>query len=107
MGVRRFAFSVIGLLLLGCGRKAPSPETCVAFTELLLNTSHEQLLQDHPEYKARFDLIVVTCLTEPFDERVFKCTAETSRPYPCLESYGPKELRRRVNGTTGSRRPPW
>ncbi|MGC4063693.1 MAG: hypothetical protein QM784_03435 [Polyangiaceae bacterium] len=116
MGARLFALAMMVLLPMGCARKAPSSETCVAFTELLVGMTHEQLLQRHPEWKTEFDLLVVTCLTEPFDSRVFTCAAEMpthiadtqAYAHRCLETYGPAELRQRVNGgVPRARRIPW
>jgi hypothetical protein len=79
------------LLVLGCARKAPGPELCVPFTEMLMGATHEEILE-YPRAKAKFDAVVVTCLTKPFDPRVFTCAAESRAPLECLRRYEPELL---------------
>jgi hypothetical protein len=99
-GVFRASSSSILLgLLLGvssCARKAPSPEQCVAFTELLVGATHEEILE-HPAIKERFDAVVTTCLTKPFHKDVFICTRESRAPLQCLQRYEPELVRARDN----------
>lgn len=77
------------VLLASCARKAPSPEQCVSFTELLVGATNDQLLT-YPTAKAQFDAVVTACLTLPFEPRVFSCVDETRAPTVCIDRYVPE-----------------
>lgn len=49
-----------------------------------------QSIAAYPAYKAVFDRLVTTCLTAPFDRRVFVCTAESRAPMDCLRRFQPE-----------------
>jgi hypothetical protein len=70
---------------------------------MLVGGSHEEVLQ-YPELKAQFDAVVVACLTEPFERRVFTCTKESRAPLACLQRYQPTLLKKDDELSRGSRR---
>ena len=96
---------LLGLMLglSSCARKAPSPEQCVAFTEMLVGATHEEILE-HPAVKERFDAVVTTCLTKPFHRDVFICTRESRAPLQCLQRYEPELVRARDSIVSRPRR---
>lgn len=73
----------------GCSRRAPGPDECVAFAEMTFGVPFQSVIA-HPAYKQTFDRLVTTCLTAPFERRVFVCTAETRAPLDCLRRFQPE-----------------
>jgi hypothetical protein len=61
----------------------------VSFAELTFGVDFRTLAV-HPGYKAVFDRLVTTCLTAPFERRVFVCTAESRAPIDCLRRFQPE-----------------
>jgi hypothetical protein len=76
-------------LLSACSRRAPWPDQCVWFAELTFGHDVETLSR-YPAQKAMFDRLVVTCLTAPFEQRVFACTQESRAPMDCLRRVQPE-----------------
>ena len=85
---RLSALIVVGVTS-GCARRAPSPDECVVFAEMTFGHRFEAIVQEH-RAKAVFDRLVSTCLTAPFDRRVFACTNETRAPMDCLRRIQPE-----------------
>lgn len=84
---------VLALLCLAaipaCSRRAPGPDECVAFAEMTFGAPFQSLVA-HPSYRMAFDRLVTTCLTAPFERRVFVCTAESRAPLDCLRRFQPE-----------------
>jgi hypothetical protein len=72
----------------GCSRRAPSPEQCVQFTEMTFGVQLDDIAMAAGA-KATFDRLVVTCLTAPFDRRVFDCAQASHQPMECLRRIQP------------------
>lgn len=72
-----------------CSRRAPGPDECVAFAEMTFGAPFQSVVA-HPSYKLAFDRLVTTCLTAPFERRVFVCTAESRAPLDCLRRFQPE-----------------
>ncbi len=89
---RRLAWTIrLGLATLalsGCSRRAPGPDECVFFAEMTFGHKFEVIVQDS-RAKAVFDRLVTTCLTAPFDRRVFVCSRDTHAPMDCLRRFQP------------------
>ncbi len=75
----------------GCERRAPGPELCVPFAEMLVGVNFDEVV-NYPVVRNEFDAIVTACLTKPFSRRVFTCTAESRAPLDCLKRYEPELL---------------
>jgi hypothetical protein len=49
-----------------------------------------ETLTPYRSEKAVFDRLVITCLTAPFDRRVFTCADESRAPMSCLRRIQPE-----------------
>lgn len=74
--------------LSSCSRRAPGPDECVYFAEMTFGHKLEVIVQDS-RAKGVFDRLVTTCLTAPFDRRVFVCSRDTHAPMDCLRRFQP------------------
>lgn len=77
------------LLQPACVRRAPWPDECVAFAEMTFGYDLETPAA-YPVQKEVFDRLVTTCLTAPFDRRVFACAQESRAPMECLRRFQPE-----------------
>jgi len=72
--------------LSGCERKAPGPEECERFAELVV-----QLAGGGPlltaEVQAAIEQETRTCLTQPYDRQLLNCVAVTHQNGACMAAY--------------------
>jgi hypothetical protein len=87
--VRQAVILLAMLSAVACSRRAPGPTECVWFAEMHFG-HHFETLAPYPAEKAAFDQLVATCLTLPFDRRVFACAEQSHAPMACLRRIQPE-----------------
>lgn len=86
-------FCIFAALGLGCQRKAPGPDECVAFAYRAVGVVHSAQLRQ-AAVRERIDDLTTRCLTTPFDRELLKCVELSERPRACLLAF---EARRRAD----------
>ncbi len=71
---------------LGCERKAPGPEECARFSEMVEQLSGSGPLLT-PEIQEQVDELTRQCLTKPYDRALLACVERTHQTHGCLESF--------------------
>ncbi len=71
---------------LGCERKAPGPEECARFSEMVEQLSGSGPVMT-PEIQAQIDELTRQCLTKPYDRALLACVERTHQTRGCLESF--------------------
>jgi hypothetical protein len=69
---------------LGCERKAPGPDECVAFAEAWMRARRPATPLDADN---AFDELVRRCLTEPYDRELVACVVEGQNQDRCRVDY--------------------
>lgn len=85
----------VGLLLalLGCQRKAPGPDECLAFAKVWVESRH---LQKVPVGAVDpFEELVRECLTAPYDRALIECVLNGKAPDRCRMEYARRVEERR------------
>lgn len=77
---------------LGCQRKAPGPDECVAFAYRALGVVTAEQLR-HPELRARIEELTTRCLTTPFDREFLQCVEGTGRTRACTIAFEARRAR--------------
>jgi hypothetical protein len=81
---------ILAALFLGCQRKAPGPDECVAFAKALLHQPRfgvqELVFPGTAPGNEAFEKLVQRCLTEPFDRAFVDCVVRGGRPEHCQRS---------------------
>jgi len=88
-----------GLLLaaLGCQRKAPGPDECLAFAKVWVESRH---LNKVPVGALDpFEELVRECLTAPYDRALVECVLNGKAPDRCRTEYARRVEERREQGT--------
>ena len=88
-----------GLLLavLGCQRKAPGPDECLAFAKVWVESRH---LDKVPLGAVDpFEELVRECLTAPYDRALVECVLNGKAPSHCRTEYARRVEERREQGT--------
>ncbi|MEO8905096.1 MAG: hypothetical protein ABI488_21785 [Polyangiaceae bacterium] len=87
----RSAFAVLLLgtsagSLLDCERKAPGPEECQRFAEVVVQLagSGPQLT---PEVQSAVEQETRTCLTQPYDHQLLECVTATHQGARCMAAF--------------------
>lgn len=82
---------VVGLMYLGCQRKAPGPRECQEAAEVLtsrsLNDNSRGILGFRPEERTAFQEIMRRCLVSPFDQKYVDCLMAGDAPRQCVSGY--------------------
>ena len=95
--VRTLGLLACGLLavgLVGCRRKAPGPDECVAFAKVWVQRRHIE--PQHPLIAADpFDELVRDCLTTPYDRVLVECVIKGKAPERCRVEYARRMEERR------------
>ena len=74
--VLALALSLSSIASSGCERKAPGPEECARFADLLVrgqSAAFGMLLPVTPSMLAKIDSVTQSCLTEPYDRELLDC----------------------------------
>jgi hypothetical protein len=80
------ALTLLGAALCGCERKAPGPEECEHFAEVVARMSTDSPLLT-PELQAQIDEETRQCLTKPYDRELLACIETTHQAHGCLASF--------------------
>lgn len=84
------------LVLIGCRRKAPGPDECLAFAKVWVESRH---LDKIPLGAADpFDELVRECLTAPYDRALVECVLNGKAPARCRMEYARRLEERRESG---------
>jgi hypothetical protein len=85
------------LALLGCQRKAPGPDECLAFAKVWVESRH---LDKIPlGVIDPFEELVRECLTAPYDRVLVECVLNGKAPDRCRMEYARRVEERREQGT--------
>jgi hypothetical protein len=77
---------------LGCQRKAPGPDECVAFAQRAVGVVHPAQLRQ-PAVRERIDDLTTRCLTTPFDRELLQCVELTQRTRACTFEFEARRAR--------------
>jgi hypothetical protein len=80
------ALTLLGAALCGCERKAPGPEECERFAEIVARMSTDSPLLTL-ELQAQIDEETRQCLTKPYDRELLACVETTHQAHGCLASF--------------------
>src|ERR1043165_5436190 len=84
------------LVLLGCRRKAPGPDECLAFAKVWVESRH---LGTVPIGAVDpFEELVRECLTAPYDRALVECVLNGKAPDRCRMEYARRVEERRESG---------
>jgi len=83
----------LAVLGLGCQRKAPGPDECMAFAYRAVGVVHAAQLRQ-AAVRQRVDDLTTRCLTTPFDRELLQCVELTQRTRACTIAF---EARRRAD----------
>ena len=86
--LRKLARAVVGVTLLGmgvmsCQRKAPGPEECARFAEVVVGGGRYVT----PVIAAQIETQTQECLTRPYDRELLRCVLLTRQARVCLASF--------------------
>ena len=70
----------------GCARKAPGPEECERFAEIVVQLAGSGPLLT-PEVRAAIEQETRTCLTRPYDRELLECVAATRQDAMCVAAF--------------------
>jgi hypothetical protein len=84
--VTRWPLAAVGLLLVGCPRKAPGPQECHRFALQVLGLP-ETVAPLPPPAQTTVDELTRECVTTPFDRTLLRCVDQGSDPRRCLAQY--------------------
>ena len=73
-------------LLSGCARKAPGPEECQRFAELVARMSTDSPVLTS-ELQAQIDEETRQCLTKPYDRELLQCVETMHEAHRCLTAF--------------------
>lgn len=81
-------FTLVGgsSLSLACERKAPGPDECARFSEMVEQLSGSGPVRT-PEIQAQVDELTRQCLTKPYDRALLACVERTRQTHGCLETF--------------------
>jgi hypothetical protein len=78
-------------LALGCRRKAPGPEECIAFAELALGARNPAALA-LDSVQANVDELTTECLLTPYDRELIACVEQTGALRSCQRAFARRHL---------------
>jgi len=86
--LRKLARALVGFTLLGvslssCQRKAPGPEECARFAEAVVGADRYIT----PVIAAQIERQTQECLTRPYDRELLRCVLLTREARVCLASF--------------------
>jgi hypothetical protein len=81
------------LTLLGCQRKAPGPDECLAFAKVWVESRHLDKLPIGAVDP--FEELVRECLTAPYDRALVECVLNGKAPDRCRMEYARRMEERR------------
>lgn len=87
---------VLLLALIGCRRKAPGPDECLAFAKVWVESRH--LDQVPVGAVDPFEQLVRDCLTAPYDRALVECVLNGRAPDRCRMEYARRVEERREEG---------
>ena len=95
---RAAALFASGLLLalLGCRRKAPGPDECLAFAKVWVESRHLGAVPIGAVDP--FEELVRECLTAPYDRALVECVLNGKAPDRCRMEYARRVEERRESG---------
>ena len=76
----------LGLLALGCERKAPGPEECTQFAEEFVGVARSDPRATLAN-QADINEVTQLCLTVPYDRALIACAQSTGRARACFDVY--------------------
>ncbi|MEO7034388.1 MAG: hypothetical protein ABI548_10870 [Polyangiaceae bacterium] len=79
--------------LLGCERKAPGPEECQRFAEIVVQLAGSGPLLT-PEVQSAVEQETRTCLTRPYDRQLLECVTATHQGAMCMAAFRRRTGRR-------------
>jgi hypothetical protein len=82
----------LALLGLGCQRKAPGPDECLAFAYQAIGVVRPEQLR-RVEVRERINELTTRCLTTPFDRELLQCVQLTGRARACSASFEARRAR--------------
>ncbi|HEU4581885.1 MAG TPA: hypothetical protein VFS67_26705 [Polyangiaceae bacterium] len=95
-GAARLLGAGLLLALLGCQRKAPGPDECLAFAKVWVESRH--LAQVPLSAVDPFEELVRECLTAPYDRALVECVLNGKAPERCRMEYARRVEERREPG---------
>src|SRR5262249_2701925 len=92
-GVAQLCAGALMLALLGCQRKAPGPDECLAFAKAWVGGRH--LAPARAGAVDPFEELVRECLTAPYDRALVECVLNGKPPDRCRMEYARRVEERR------------
>ncbi|HYQ03945.1 MAG TPA: hypothetical protein VER96_34970 [Polyangiaceae bacterium] len=94
--LRTLVRAVVGFALLGvaagCQRKAPGPEECARFAEVVVGV-HRYIT---PVMAEQIEAQTRECLTQPYDRELLDCVVLTRQARPCLVAFRARKAKTNV-----------